>query len=545
MPDCDVLIAGAGPTGLVLALWLARLGVRVRIIDKALEPGQTSRALGVQARTLEQYRQLGLAQHLVDHGLVVAALNYWVGGKRQARFEFGEMGRGLSPFPYMLVYPQEEHERLLIERLAAAGLSVERGTELLDFDDAGGAGDPGGAGLRAGGIVARLRTKTGGTETCRAAFLAGCDGARSTVREVLKLDYPGGTYAHQFYVADVEATGPQVNGELQLALENSNFVACFPLKKNTHVRLIGAVRPEAAQGDRDLTWDDVNQRVIQSIQLTVKKVAWFSTYRVHHRVASAFRLGNAFLLGDAAHIHSPVGGQGMNTGIGDAINLAWKLAAILRGSARPKILDILDSYEQERIPFAQRLVHTTDRIFEVVSSEGPIATQLRLHLVPPILNTAFHAPLFPRFLFNTISQININYRDSMLSEGQAGRIRGGDRLPWVPQPTGGDNFEPLTSLAWQVHIYGEARQAVRQECAARGLSLHAFPWDTKTKRAGLEPNAAYLVRPDGYVALAAEPADASQQLQGYLDARGITMPGKSPKAPTGSAAEMPRAAPRA
>jgi 2-polyprenyl-6-methoxyphenol hydroxylase-like FAD-dependent oxidoreductase len=510
----DVLIVGAGPTGLVLALWLARLGVRVRILDKALEPGQTSRALGVQAHTLEQYRQVGLAKHLVDHGLVMAALNYWVGGKRQTHFEFGEMGKGLSPFPYMLIFPQEEHERLLNDRLAAAGVTVERGSEILGFDN------------RADAITAQLRTPTG-IETCRTAFLAGCDGARSTVRGALQLGYPGGTYAHLFYVADVEAEGPQVNGELHLALDHSNFLACFPLKKNTHARLIGAVRPESQRGDRDLTWDDVNQDVIRSIQLTVKKVAWFSTYRVHHRVASAFRRGNAFLLGDAAHIHSPVGGQGMNTGIGDAINLAWKLAAVLQGRARR---EILDSYEQERIPFAQRLVHTTDRLFEVVTAEGPIATQLRLHLMPPILDAALHAPFFPRFLFNTVSQINIQYRDSLLSDGQAGHVHGGDRLPWVPLVSG-DNFDPLTSLGWQVHVYGEARPGLREACDAQGLPLHIFPFERHAKDAGLEADAAYLVRPDGYVTLAASAGESPRALAGYLESRGISIPRARPSTP--------------
>jgi len=502
--DTEVLIVGAGPTGLVLALWLARLGVRVRLVDKALEPGQTSRALGVQARTLEQYRQLGLAQHVVDRGLAVAALNYWVGGKRRARFEFAEMGKGLSPFPYLLIFPQEEHERLLIDRLAAAGVTVERGTELLGFDDG------------PGGIDARLRTRAG-EETCRTAFLAGCDGARSTVREGLGVGFPGATYDHLFYVADVEAEGPQVNGELQLALEQSNFIACFPLRKRTHVRLVGTVRDDAARAGRELTWEDVNPQVIESIQLTVKAVAWFSTYRVHHRVASAFRKGNAFLLGDAAHIHSPVGAQGMNTGIGDALNLAWKLATVLHGTARP---EILDTYELERIPFAQRLVHTTDRIFELVSAEGPIATQLRLHLVPPVLEAAFHAPIFPRFLFNTISQINIDYRGSPLSEGSAGNVHGGDRLPWVPLEGGGDNFEPLRSLGWQTHVYGEAPTGLRAACDSLGLPLHVFPFEAGAKRAGLEPGAAFLVRPDGYVALASR-SDAAHELARYVEDRGL------------------------
>jgi len=509
MPDCDVLIAGAGPTGLVLALWLTRLGARVRIIDKDAEPGKTSRAVAVQARTLEEYRQIGLASHVVEHGHVVLAANFWVGGKRQAHVEFGAMGKGLSPFPYMLIFPQEEHEQLLIDRLAEIGVTVERQTALTGFENG------------SAGVEARLQTLSG-SGSCHAAYLAGCDGARSTVRETLRLGYPGGTYNRLFYVADVEASGPVMNGELNVALDESDFLACFPLKHQGHVRLIGAVRQEAPENNKEdsktLGWSDVNHHAIEHLQLTVKNVSWFSTYRVHHRVASAFRVGNAFLLGDAAHIHSPVGGQGMNTGIGDAVNLAWKLAAVLQGKARP---EILESYAQERVPFARRLVETTDRVFEFASSDGPLATQVRTHLAGPFFAAVFHLPMLPRFMFNTASQIRINYRDSMLSEGQAGRVRGGDRLPWVPQAGGGDNFDPLSSMAWQVHIYGDPRQDVQQECAVRGLPLHAFAWDTNAKTAGLEQDAAYLIRPDGYVALAADSADTSRELTRYLEAHGI------------------------
>ncbi len=505
MAECDVLIVGAGPTGLVLALWLTKLGVRVRLIDKDAEAGKTSRAVAVQARTLEQYRQIGLASQVVERGNTVTSANFWVGGKRQAHVEFGAMGKGLSPFPYMLIFPQEEHEQLLVERLAEAGVRVERHTELTGFEDG------------PDGVTATLQTPAG-SESCHAAFLAGCDGARSRVRETLRLDYPGGTYDHLFYVADVEASGPVMNGELNIALDESDFLACFPLKQRTHVRLIGAVHQEAKAEKETLGWGDVNHLVIEHLQLKVQNVSWFSTYRVHHRVASAFRVDNTFLLGDAAHIHSPVGGQGMNTGIGDAVNLAWKLAAVLQGKANR---EILESYAQERVPFARRLVETTDRAFEFISSEGPLATQVRTHLAGPVFAALFHLPMVPRFLFNTASQIRIDYRGSWLSEGEAGRVHGGDRLPWVTLEAGGDNFESLTSMRWQVHVYGQAGNTLQQACAARGLPLHAFPGEARASDAGLDPAAAYLVRPDGYVALAMSTGDAARQLQGYLDARGI------------------------
>src|SRR5262249_3829770 len=191
---------------------------------------------------------------------------------------------------------------------------------------------------------------------------------------------------------------------------------------------------------------------IGNLKLTLAKVNWFSTYHVHHRVASRFREGRVFLLGDAAHVHSPVGGQGMNTGIGDAVNLAWKLAAVLTGAVRD---DLLDVFELERVASARRLVAPTDRIFTLVTKQGTIARFVRTRLVPLISPWLFRLPGVRRFVFQTVSQIGINYRDSPLSEGSAGAVRGGDRLPWVETAPGQDNFDPLTSLAWQVHVYGE------------------------------------------------------------------------------------------
>src|ERR1700761_8442239 len=217
MAQTEVLIIGAGPTGLVLALWLTRLGVRVRIVDKTAEPGTTSRALAVQARTLELYRQLDLAEAVVARGHRVLAGNFWIGGHRKARIPFNDMGNGLTPYPFMHIFPQDEHEKLLIAKLEALGVAVERRTELLQFTE------------QADGVAARLRGPDGTEEDCEAIYLAGCDGARSKVRETIGTGFPGGTYQHIFYVADVEATGPALDGELHVDLDEADFVAIFPL----------------------------------------------------------------------------------------------------------------------------------------------------------------------------------------------------------------------------------------------------------------------------------------------------------------------------
>jgi 2-polyprenyl-6-methoxyphenol hydroxylase-like FAD-dependent oxidoreductase len=501
--ETDVLIIGAGPTGLVLALWLTHLGVRVRIIDKTAQPGTTSRALAVQARTLELYDQLGLGGTVVARSRAALAVNLWVTGKRRAHVAFGHLGAGISPYPVPVIFPQDEHERLLIEWLSQAGVQVERPAELLHFE-------------MTDRVMARIKRPDGTDERCRAAYIAGCDGAHSKVREQLKIGFPGGTYEHLFYVADVDATGSLMNGELHVGLDKSDFLALFPLKDPGRVRLVGAVSDQALTQRKTLTWDDVDTRVMEWLPIKVARVNWFSTYHVHHRVAKQFRKGRAFLLGDAAHIHSPVGGQGMNTGIGDAINLAWKLAWVLQGRAAESILE---SYEPERIAFAQRLVKTTDQAFTAVTSRGPIARFVRLDLVPALLPPLFSFLPMARLLFRTVSQTNVNYRKSPLSEGHTGSIHGGDRLPWV-KIGDADNFAPLTALDWQVHVYGEAAQDLQKICADRVLPLHAFPWHTDMAHAGLHRNAAYLLRPDGYIALAVPPSRAGR-IEDYLDAHHI------------------------
>lgn len=511
MTDPLVLIVGAGPTGLVLALWLTRLGVRVRIIDKTTEPGTTSRAVAVQARTLELYRQVGLADAVVEAGVKVAGANFWVRGAKAARVTLGRLGEGWSPFPFVLMYPQDAHEKLLIDQLDALGVKVERRTELVRFDQ------------NTDGVRAVLKLPNGAEEICEASYLAGCDGAHSTVRESLATGFPGGTYSGLFYVADVDASGPAADNEIHVDFEAADFLAVFPLKGTGRLRLVGPVSWESEREQRELSFDDIRQRVHGNLRLTVGQVNWFSTYRVHHRVAARFHQGRAFLLGDAAHVHSPVGGQGMNTGIGDAINLAWKLAAVLKGGAGGSLLD---TYEVERIGFARRLVATTDRVFTLVTKQSVTARWVRTRLVPLVVPLLFRLTPVRRWLFRTVSQIGVHYRHSPLSVGMAGGVQGGDRLPWVEVGPGKDNFVPLASLRWQAHVYGEPRSSLAEVCTQLQLPFQHFAWQPKMRRAGLRRGALYLIRPDGYVALADPHADA-EKLRSYC--RSIGQACNSPK----------------
>jgi 2-polyprenyl-6-methoxyphenol hydroxylase-like FAD-dependent oxidoreductase len=505
MMEADILIAGAGPTGLVLALWLTKLGVKVRIVDKTAEPGTTSRALAVQARTLELYRQLDLTDAVIARGHRVPAVNLWVKGDAVARVAFESVGLDLTPYPFLHIFPQDQHEQLLIDRLQMLGVSVERRTELISFREENDR------------VTARLRGPDGKFD-CSAAYIAGCDGARSIVRETIGTGFPGGTYRQVFYVADVDASGPAVNGELHIDLDEADFLGVFPLAGAGKARLIGTVRDERADDAGKLAFGDVSDRAITHLKVEVRNVNWFSTYHVHHRVTGHFREGRAFLLGDAAHIHSPAGGQGMNTGIGDAINLAWKLAAAVAGRAGS---NLLDSYEAERIGFARRLVATTDRVFSFATAEGRIADILRTRIAPLLIPRVAAFGAVREYLFRTVSQVMLNYRGGPLSRGTAGHVQGGDRLPWV-RIDGADNFASLASMEWQVHVYGSPSAELTVWCRDHNVPLQVFDWRAEYDTVGFARDALYLLRPDSYVALA-DASGTPNAVARYFDDLGIRL----------------------
>ena len=348
-------------------------------------------------------------------------------------------------------------------------------------------------------------------------YICGCDGAHSVVRQTIAPGFPGGTYQQIFYVADVDVAGPAANGELHIDLDEADFLAVFPLAAQKRVRLIGTVREASGNNGAPLEFSDVSDRAIQHMKVQIEKVNWFSTYRVHHRVANHFGKGRAFLIGDAAHIHSPAGGQGMNTGIGDAINLAWKLAAVIAGQAPDSLLA---SYEAERIGFARRLVATTDRVFTLVSSPGRLAQFVRTRIAPTLLARIVKFGFARKFLFRTVSQITLNYRGSPLSAGKAGIVHGGDRLPWV-QIDGADNFGSLALTKWQVHVYGTVNASLSEWCSQRKVPLQVFSWHDQHEAAGLVRNATYLIRPDSYIAMV-DTTGSTEIIDRYCSERGLT-----------------------
>lgn len=486
----QVLIVGAGPTGLVLALWLAKSGISFRIIEKNAGPGQASRAMAVQARTLEFYRQLGIADRVIAGGIQMRGGHLRKGHRVIADFIFDKIGSDLSPYPLVLSFPQDDHERLLVQCLEEMGVRVEWNTQLIDFKEEGQS------------VKATLRKASAG-ENSEFDYVCGCDGAHSTVRQGLGLDFPGGTYEQLFYVSDVEAEGVPFGQDVNACISTDSFCLVFPVRSSGMFRIIGIVPPELG-GRENITFEELRPYVKRQINVDVRAVNWFSTYHVHHRVASHFRQGRLFIAGDAGHIHSPAGGQGMNTGIGDAINLAWKLASVVRGRSNPAVLD---TYESERIAYARTLVKTTDRIFQLGVGRGfeaRIARNIFLRYVGPF---ALRFKAARRAQFRLVSQTRIEYRDSsVMSSGSAGKIQGGDRLPWVGSQ---DNFHPLASLDWQVHVYGAASDGLQDLAQRWNLPVHSFAWDKSAQSADLGNNAAYLVRPDGYVALASAEQDVT------------------------------------
>ena len=507
--DIPVLIAGAGPTGLNLALSLAHHGVPFRMFSDASGPGERSRAMVVQARTLEFYHQLGFAQRVVDDGVIIDTVHLRRGDGSAdddlAAIHFAELGRDISPYPFALAYPQDDHERFLLDRLGELGGKVEWQTKLTGF-------------TQNDHSVSATVERNGRAETIRCAWICGCDGAHSQVRESLGIGFPGGTYEQHFFVADVRLERG-FERDLIISLGDKVLTLLFPVRPSGMQRLIGLVPPELTHRD-DIRFEEIQGLAEEQLNLRVAACDWFSTYRVHHRVADRFRVGRAFLLGDAGHIHSPAGGQGMNTGIGDAVNLGWKLAQVIQRRVTP---DLLSTYEDERIGFARSLVSTTDRAFTGIVAGGLLGEFARHIFTPLVLSIATRTSSAQHALFRLVSQTRIHYEDSPLSEGSAGNVSGGDRLPWLG-PNGPSNFDSLRLLDWQVQIYGDADPAFAAAVESLGLPLQTFPWEPRAEKAGFAENSAVLIRPDGYVALAL-PNQEIQKLHTFVDRWSLRFPG--------------------
>lgn len=481
----EVFIVGAGPTGLVLALWLTQNGVKCRIIDKNSGPGKESRALAVQARTLEFYRQLGIADKMLAEGILVKEMTMRRLSQPIVTLNLGALGQDLSPFPYLLFLPQDQHEVVLVDALKNVGIEIEWNKELKFFEQSNEC------------VYATVSVGGKQEEQIESLYLAGCDGARSIVRQSLHETFVGGTYKQVFFVADAEVTGEAaMSDRLQLCIGENDFCIIMPVRQRGSYRLIGIV-PEELEEKETIHFQDVEPVIKRDTGLTVQSVHWFSTYRSHHRMASHFQEGRVFLLGDAAHIHSPAGGQGMNTGIGDAVNVAWKLVEVIRGEADTALLQ---TYAKEREPFAKLLLSSTDKAFQLMSTRTKLGTFWRLYCFPYVFKLVTIFPQTLKLLFKLVSQIKVSYHESPLSQGKLGQLRGGDRLPWVEMDNT-NNFDALKSMNWQVHVYGEVTGSLQEKIENMHLQLAVFPWHENAGRAGMTKNAVYLIRPDGYIAL--------------------------------------------
>jgi 2-polyprenyl-6-methoxyphenol hydroxylase-like FAD-dependent oxidoreductase len=478
----QVLVAGAGPAGLMLANWLTRLGVDCVVVDRKEGPTQESRALIVQARSLEIYDQLGMGEAVDAAGRHVTDWTLWQGLEEAAHIEVGAWGAGVTPHPYIFSLEQSRNEELMLEHLNAQGGEVLWRTSLEGWE----ADDD--------GVVATLAAADGSQRELRARYLCAADGASSPVRESLDVSFEGSTNPHRFYVADVMATGSLGAGDFNMKLATGTLAIVVPMAEEDRWRVIGVV-PENVVDDDEPSFEDVRPILRDSFGIEVSEVRWFATYKVNHRVAGAFREGPAFLVGDAGHIHSPVGGQGMNTGLCDAHNLAWKLAMVTSGRCEDRLLD---TYDAERRPFAERLIKSTDRLFGLATADNPLLAALRGRVVPEVLGHVAKTPSVGPKFFGLISQTEVEY-DSVLGEGE--------RLPWS-----GDNYEPLRSLRPQLHFYGTAPEAAQQWLRSRDglIELCELPYTEQAEEAGLERDAGYLVRPDGYVSLKMDPFDAEE-----------------------------------
>jgi 2-polyprenyl-6-methoxyphenol hydroxylase-like FAD-dependent oxidoreductase len=415
----SVLIVGAGPSGLMMAAQLLRYGVQPVIIDSKQGPTDESKALAVQARSLEIYRQMGMIGRIIDGGKQASGAALNEGGRKVAKLSLKDVGEGQTPFPFIELYQQSKNERLLLDFLTQNCCPVYWETELVTLSQNQKQAE---AGLQTKGQLINI--------TCD--WIVGADGAHSVVRKQLQIPFSGDTYAHEFYLADAELDNEELNnGFVNLFLAKKGFAGFFPMPEAKRYRIIGNL-PDGLESREDLEIKDVIDSLNNVTESSINIIHnyWFTVYRLHHRMADKFRERRCFLIGDAAHIHSPVGGQGMNTGLQDAYNLAWKLALVVNQRLDEKILD---SYADERMPVAKELLRTTDRIFAIIMSNKWYTRLFKKWVMPGLLKFVWGRKSLKETFFKMVSQTGIAYRDSAINlhVSQTTRIKAGDRLPYL------------------------------------------------------------------------------------------------------------------
>jgi 2-polyprenyl-6-methoxyphenol hydroxylase-like FAD-dependent oxidoreductase len=468
----DILIVGAGPVGLTMAAELARYGIGVRLIDRAAHATETSKALVVWSRTLELMDRMGCTQAFLDAGLRAPGASIRSGGTVLGAPRFADIA---SAYNFALMIPQRDTERLLAAHLQSLGVAVERQVELAGFTQ------------EADGVAARLRHADGREEAVRTPWLIGCDGAHSTVRHGLGLAFAGSAQGDDWLLADVRLDGPGAPppDEVATYLHRDGPFVIFPIPGG-RARVVATVgRADAAHPRPDPTLADVQALIDRRAGggFRASDPVWLTHFRINERKVAEYRHGRVFLAGDAAHIHSPAGGQGMNTGMQDAVNLAWKLAMVVRGRAGDALLA---SYSPERSAVGDLVLRNAGRLTDMATLSNPAAQAARNLALRFLLG--LHAVRDK--LATQMSEIEIAYGTSPLSRGPGSGAR------WEPQSYGGAppgaGSEPLFVL-----YAADARRGAALTARFPGL-LEAPP------RTPPDPSGLFVVRPDGYLGLSAD-----------------------------------------
>jgi len=485
----QVLIIGAGPTGLMLANQLQRLNVEYEIVDIKDGPTNESRALAVTARSMELYQQLGLADTVLSQAVELSGFRIFQDGKPKAQIDFVQSGKGFSDFPnFMNAFEQSKNEVLLHDNLKRQGKTVLWQHEFVSIKQDN------------TGTTSTIKNQQTGKEiTVEADYIVGCDGASSPVRKSQNMSFKGGTYENKFFVVDANVDWELPYDKVILAPSGDILLVFFPLLGDRTMRIIGTL-PDIFS-DQDINFEELEQIIINKskLKLDIGEVGWHSVYKLHHRCVGDFRSGRIFLAGDSAHIHSPAGGQGMNTGLQDAHNLAWKLAMVLNGKANQ---ELLNTYNEERLPFAKTLLKSTDRGFTILASSNKLIKFLRKNFIVPTIARVMNNLTLRRFAFKRVSQIQYGYRKSSLSthlSKQSLSFKAGDRIPYVRKGF----FKQFSAPTFHLLCIQKQKESVDEnrvkELFPFELSIVYESLNDEWKSLGVKDDLYVVVRPDQYL----------------------------------------------
>jgi 2-polyprenyl-6-methoxyphenol hydroxylase-like FAD-dependent oxidoreductase len=503
--QAKVIIVGAGPAGMTAAMELARQGIPVRLIEKTAEPATTSRAIGVQARTLELFEQRGIVDPMIAGGNRGLAGSIYDGGKRIFRLDFSRID---SKYNYMLFISQAETEAILRDALVKQGVVIEREVELHALSQSD----------RGEMITTVLKHKDGSLESATFDYLIDAEGAHSIVRTTLGLQFKGKTRDESYALGDLYIDGDLTETDFHIFSSKYGFMGLFPMG-NGRFRVIASNPISQPSEDTAPSLDEIQRIYDQRSGIPVRfhDMGWSSWFRINSRMIGTLRAGRIFLGGDSSHIHSPAGAQGMNTGIQDMINLSWKLALVIKGEATPKLLD---TYTDDRVPVIRNVLTKTEGLTSAIGSKNPIFRSVFDHIAPWIVSTEF----VQENSTERMSQLSLNYRESPLSieDSRSGEIHAGDRIPDMSlvqlskpgedaQETQTNLFRLLnpyrfTLLYANIHFPNETHQQVQSSLSPWKHLVQGYQVSRTTENArqfqhvfGTGP-AILLIRPDSYVA---------------------------------------------